>query len=262
MYEQYKHILVERRGRVLTLTLNAPPKNPIAPALHGELSRIFIDVNRDKETDVVVLTGAGEAFSAGADLKEVVQRLDDRKRWGEALRESRAILYGMLRLEKPIVARINGDAIGLGATLALFCDFAIATEEARIADTHVRIGLAAGDGGALIWPQLIGYARARHYLLTGDPITGRDAADMGLIARAVPRDKLDEEVDAWVQKLASRATLAISWTKIAINMVLRGDFEGLVEAHQGLETETWLSDDYREAVRAFADKRRPVFTGR
>jgi enoyl-CoA hydratase len=265
MYESYQALKIERRGRVLWVTLDNPPMNAMTPAMHNELSRIFADINHDRETTVVVLSGGGaKAFSAGGDVNRMIQRIEtaDHAGWKQMADEAKNIVYGLLRLEKPLIGRINGHAMGLGATLAAFCDFTYMPAEARIADTHVKIGLTAGDGGALIWPLLIGFPLAKRYLMTGEALTGRRAAEIGLIAEAFDSlEDLDAKVEAMAEELATGATMAINTTKIAINLLLRNMLEGVVETHLGLETYTTLSKDHREAAYAFRDKRTPVFTG-
>jgi enoyl-CoA hydratase len=262
MYSQYRHIRFDRRGRILTVTMDNPPLNTVSRALHDELSTVFADVARDDEADVVVLTGAGGAFSAGVDLPKLLEATDDKAMRTALLSRAPHIVHSLLGLHKPVIARVNGHAMGLGATLALLCDVVIAADTARIADSHVAVGLAAGDGGALIWPHLIGFARARHYLLTGDPISAGEAEAIGLIYKAVPAERLDETVDAYADRLAKGAAMAIQATKQSINMELCRQAIASAEAQIGLEGYTMASDDHREAIIAFIEKRKPVFTGR
>jgi enoyl-CoA hydratase len=264
MYDHYKALLIERRGAVLVVTMNNPPMNPMTPEMHTELSTIFFDIDRDPQTKVVVLTGAGRAFTAGGNIHNMIRRIEEHDSPGlfAGLNEAKAILDGLLRLRVPVIARINGHAMGLGATLAAFCDISIMVDTAKIADSHVSVGLVAGDGGALIWPMRMGFARAKEYLLTGDPLTGRQAAEMGLINHAVPAEELDAKVFALAERLATGASRAINGTKVAINMLLRRQFEGLIEAHLGLEAETFHTRDHHEAALAFRDKRPPQFEGR
>lgn len=264
LYAYCTALKVERRDHgVLVLTLDNPPTNAIDSALHDDLRRVLQDINDDPETKVVVLTGTGEkAFCAGGDIEEMHRLLSDPSDTIHGLLEARRLLQAYLRLEKPIIARINGHAIGLGATLALFCDLAYAVEDARIADPHVAVGYAAGDGGALIWPHLIGYMRAREFLLTGDPILAQDAAAMGLINRAVPREALDEAAFGMAERLAKGASVAINLTKQAINLPLRHQLEGMLDASVWFEAMSAFSDDHREAVAAFREKRSPNFTGK
>lgn len=263
MYESYKELKIERRDRILVVTLDNPPMNTSTPVMHTELSRIFYDINHDPETAVVVLTGAGErAFSAGGDVNGMLDRIEraDHTGWNRTMLEARHIVNGMLRLEKPLIGRINGHAMGLGATLTAFCDFSFMIASAKIADTHVKVGLTAGDGGALMWPLLIGFNKARHYLLTGDTLTGAQAAELGLVTEAVATiGELDEKVWSRAEALASGATLAINTTKMAINLLLRRLMEGMIETHLGFETMTAWEPDHREAANAFRDKREPNF---
>lgn len=263
MYESYNHLKFGRPSAgVLELTLDHPPTNAISKGIHEELATVFRDIERDPETRVVVLTGAGErAFSAGGDIGDMVEYLDDAPGFLRAMEEGRKIIYSLLDMTRPVIARINGHAMGLGATLALFCDLSYSVEDAKIGDPHVKVGFAAGDGGALIWPQLIGYARAREYLLTGEPLTGKQAAEIGLITRAVPRDQLDALVYGRASELAQGPWQAISLTKQAINATLRRQFDGLIELNGAKEVASNFSDDHREAVMALREKRAPKFTG-
>jgi enoyl-CoA hydratase len=265
VYEKYRELKIERRGRILVITLDNPPLNPTTPVSHRELSQIFEEINHDRDTDVVVLTGAGErAFSAGGDVSKMVERYETQNHamWNHQMEEARHIIYGMLRLEKPLIGRINGHAIGLGSTLVSFCDISYMMAKAKIADTHVNIGLTAGDGGSLMWPFLMGFNRAKLHLLTGEAMTGRQAAEYGLVTEAVETiEELDEKVYAMAERLAASPRLAVSTTKMAINLVLRGVLEGLVEAHLGLETKTAWTRDHHEAGLSFRDNRPPQFTG-
>jgi enoyl-CoA hydratase len=264
MYEGYETLAISRSDRVVTVMLNRPEsRNATNTLMHQELVRVFGEIRADKETNVVVLTGAGEkAFSAGGDVEALREAFVNQARWADAMAEARAILDGLISLDQPVIARVNGDAYGLGATLALYCDIIIAVDTARIADPHVGVGLVAGDGGAVIWPQLIGYAKAKRYLLTGDPIGAVEAAQIGLISEAVPRDQLDARVDALATRLANGATVAIRGTKRAVNMHLRQQIEAMIEGHLGLETMSHLTDDHIEALNAFKERRAPDFKGR
>ncbi|HEY6868200.1 MAG TPA: enoyl-CoA hydratase-related protein [Novosphingobium sp.] len=263
MYEYCQHLRVERRGQgILVLTLDNPPTNAFTDPMHDELRRALEDVNHDRETRVIVVTGAGDrAFSAGGDIQHMRDLLDQPRQTLDAFIEARRLLNALLRLEKPLIARLNGHAIGLGATIALFSDLCYAVEHAKIADPHVAVGYAAGDGGALIWPQLIGYMRAREYLLTGDPILATDAAALGLINRAVPPAELDAAAFGMAERLAAGASVAINLTKQAVNLPLRRQFEGMLDASVFFEAVSAMSDDHREAVMAFLEKRSPQFTG-
>jgi len=262
MYETYEYLLIERRGRVLVVTMNNPPLNPMTPRLHYELSTIFRDIQRDDETAVVVLTGADRGFSAGGNINSLIAGLDDQARWQRGITEVREIIFGMLDCDKPIIGRINGHAMGLGSSLAVLCDITFMAENAKIADTHIKLGLVPGDGGALLWPLLIGLPKAMEYLLTGDVMTGAEAAKIGLVNHAVPAEELDAKVFALAERLASGPLPALYATKRALALQRNRMVKDLLDAHLGLETLTHLTEDHREAANAFRDKRDPVFKGK
>jgi len=263
-YESYRFLKMERRGRILVVTMDNPPVNTVTLPMHEELSRVFFDINADADAAVIVLTGAGKSFTSGGDIKGMLERMEKHQydKTVTGMHEQREILRGLLNLEKPLIARVNGHAMGVGATLAVFSDVSYMIDKARIADTHVKVGLSAGDGGALIWPLLMGFQRAREYLFTGDALTGTEAAAMGLISHAVTESELDDKVYALAERLAGGATLAINATKRSVNLVLKRLLEDIIDAHLGLETYTHFTDDHREAIRAFADKRQPRFKGK
>lgn len=256
--ETYQTIGVRRRGRVLTLTLNRPDKlNAVDKLMHAELATIFTDAAADPASDVIVLTGAGRAFCAGGDIAWMQEMIDGG--FAQTAREARQIVNSLLDCDKPVIARLNGHATGLGATIALFCDVVFAADHAKIGDPHVCIGLTAGDGGAIIWPQLIGYARAKEFLLTGDLIPAPEAARIGLINRALPAAQLDAEVDAFADRMASGARVAIRTTKRAINLGLKQLAAAMLDACLAFEAESNASADHQHAVAAFREGRKPMF---
>jgi enoyl-CoA hydratase len=245
------------------VTLNRPEtRNAVNRRLHRELSTVFEEIGRDDDTDLVVLTGAGAAFCAGGDAHWMQAMIDDPGEFRACAAEAKRIVFSLLELEKPIVCRLNGAAAGLGATLALLCDIIVAAEGVLIGDPHVRMGLVAGDGGAVIWPQLVGYARAKEFLMTGDMLSAQRAEQLGLINHVVPIDALDTKVDAIVAKLAGGAGLAIRWTKTVANIPLRKLAQELMDASLGYEALSSATADHQEAVTAFREKRKPNFTGK
>lgn len=262
MYADYKALKFQRRGKVLTVTMNNPPLNSASPELHDELSYVFYDIARDRDCSVVVLTGEGRAFSAGGDIKAMADHLTDEIYHTGFISRGPFVVHGLLGLDKVVIARINGHAMGFGASIALMCDLMIAVDTAKIADPHVMVGLSAGDGGSFIWPQHIGFARAKWFLLTGDAVMAPEAVTMGLINKAVSAEKLDEVVYELADRLANGPTRALNATKRGINMLLRRQAEGVIEAHLGMEMWTVFSNDHKTAVRAFLDKEKPVFEGR
>ena len=261
-FESYETVSFSRRERVLTVTMNRPEKlNAVNERMHAELARIFHDITSDPDSDIVVLTGAGRAFSAGGDFNWFQEMIDNPRIWDKTRQEAKQIVFGLIDCEKPVIAKVNGHAMGLGATIALFSDVIFAAESARFADPHVGVGLVAGDGGAVIWPQLIGSARAKEYLMTGDVISAGDAAAMGLINHAVADDDLDATVDAFVERLSAGATQSIRYTKIAVNIGLRQLAHSIMDASIAYESMTNFTADHQEAVNAFREKRKPNFTG-
>ena len=261
-YSSYERIKVAHNGRILTLTLSNPSRmNAVDGRMHEELSRIFYDVQQDHSVDIVVLQGDGNAFCAGGDI-EWLRDAQAGKTQGPSTVEGKKIVFGLLDLEKPVIAKVRGPAIGLGCTIALFCDVIFAADTARFADPHVKIGVVAGDGGAVIWPQLVGYARAKEYLMTGDPIIASEAERIGLINHVVPESELDARVDAFARKLANGAPQAIKYTKVSVNLRLKEIAHTILDASMAYEMLTFATSDHREAVAAFLEKRKPNFTGK
>ena len=261
-YSIYQDLLVEKDNGVMTVTLNVPEAmNAFTPGLHNAMSRIWSDIHDDPEVDVVVLTGAGRAFSAGGNVVAMQKKIDDPAQWDEIVPEAKRIIFRMLECDKPVIARLNGHAVGLGATVALFCDIIIAADHAKIGDPHVSAGLVAGDGGAVIWPQLVGFARAKEYLFTGDLMSATEAERIGLINHVVSADELDDKVYSLARRLASGASKSIRWTKQVTNIPLRQLAHSMMDLSISVETQSNFSSDHQEAVTAFTNKRKPNFTG-
>jgi enoyl-CoA hydratase len=261
-FDDYKDLSLRREGKVVYAAFNRPETmNAIVDATHDDLDRLFDDVAADPQTNVLVLTGAGRAFSAGGNIEEMVHCLEHPEMFHRnAVRGERHIL-NILNCPKPVIAKLNGAAIGLGATLALFCDIVVAARHAKIADPHVQLGLSAGDGGAIIWPALMGFARARAFLYTGDPVTGEEAERLGLIYRALPAEELDAFTDDLARRIAAGAPKAIQATKLSANLALKTLCEATLPASFDMELATQRTADHREAVLAFRDRRAPVFRG-
>ena len=257
---KYKTFKFERRGKVLEVSFNRPDKlNAVDEQMHGELATLFPDISNDTDCQIIVLTGVGRAFSAGGDIDWMQKMIDIPNSFEKTAREAKQIITSLLDCQKPIIAKINGHATGLGATIALFCDVIFASETAKIGDPHVSVGLVAGDGGAVIWPQLLGYARAKEYLLTGDLIPASEAARIGLINHAVPSSELDAKVDEFADRLAAGATQSISWTKASINIGLKQLVQSVMETSLAYEAMSSRTADHQEAVNAFREKRAAQF---
>ncbi|NRF72009.1 enoyl-CoA hydratase/isomerase family protein [Aquincola sp. S2] len=258
----YHRLLIERRDAVLRVTLNNPDKlNAIDFDTENELLRLFQDLRRDRRTAVVVLTGAGRAFSAGGDLQHTLSLLDDPPMIKQEFDLARRFVNTLLDVEQPVIARIQGDAVGLGATLALLCDLTVMAEGARIGDPHVRVGLVAGDGGAVAWPLLVGYARAKRYLLGGELLGAAEAERCGLVSLCVPDSELDATVDRWAARWSSGPRYALQWTKATLNIGLKAQAAQVLDAGLAYEMVSLQTADHREAIEAFLAKRAPQFTG-
>jgi len=260
---KYETLHFTRQGRVLTITINLPDKlNVVTERLHNEMASVFYEASDDKDSDIIILTGAGKVFCAGGDLNWLDGELNaGLMPFVIESRTMKRIVHGLLDCPKPVIARVNGDAMGFGASIALLCDVVVAVDTARFADPHVKVGLSAGDGGALIWPQLIGYAKAKHYLMTGEPIGAIEAERIGLITFARPAAELDAFVEKYAERLARGAQTAIRYTKITTNIGLRNLLTSVFEAGVAYEGLCKHTADYREGVSAFLEKRRPDFTG-
>jgi enoyl-CoA hydratase len=260
--ESYSRIKFRRDGRILHVVLDAPgPVNAVDAQMHLELSRVFLDVQDDPDSDLIVLTGEGRAFCAGGDTSWFKAQIDDPRIFRAIAPEAKRIVTSLLDLEKPIICRLNGAAAGLGATIALLCDVVVAAETAVIGDPHVKVGLVAGDGGAIIWPQLIGFARAKELLMTGDLLTARKAFEMGLVNHVVQPDLLDDKVAEVATKILANPRWAVRWTKTVANIPLRQLAAQLSDPAIGYEILSNMTEDRKEAVAAFVEKRKPTYTG-
>ncbi|MET0269019.1 MAG: enoyl-CoA hydratase-related protein [Sphingomonas sp.] len=259
----YRTILLERRGRLLVMTLNRPDAmNAVNLDLHDELPEALVFAGTDAGSDVVLLTGAGRAFSAGGDIAHMEHNAANPHLFDHEARQAKRVVFALLDIEKPMVCRMNGHAIGLGATVALLCDIILAADTARIGDPHVGIGLVAGDGGAVAWAQRIGLTRAKEYLLTGELLTATKAAEIGLINHALPAAELDATVDALCDRLLNGAPNAIRWTKVLTNLELKRVAGAVMDAGIAYESLSVRTDDHREGIAALKEKRAPRFTGR
>ena len=247
---------------ILRVEFNRPERlNALNVTMHSELRDLFLRIADDDDVDVVVLTGRGKAFCVGADFGTMDQNLEHGYPDGHPglMGDSATMARNILAVRQPMIAAVNGDAIGLGATLALFCDITYMAEGARIGDPHVRAGIVAGDGGPVLWPLLIGVNRAKEYLMTGDLLTAADAGQLGLINHVVPAGDLDETVMKMARKLAAGPQIAVRFNKRLVNKDLEERVARLYDLSLALEAITFETKDHQEAVRSFLDKRKPVF---
>jgi enoyl-CoA hydratase len=262
-YARFKQVLARPDGRLLTVTLNRPEAlNALSDAMQAELKELIEVIRTDDGVGAILLRGEGRAFCVGGDVKEMAESTSAPAARVEEIFNSKKLLYSLLEVEQPIVCAVHGFAMGLGATLALFSDIVIAADDAVFADNHVQVGLVAGDGGAALWPLLMPLGEAKYYLLTGDRLSGTEAARLGMVHRAVPADQVLDMATAIARRLADGATLALKWTKTAVNQVLRERLHLVLDIGLALEGATFLTEDHKEATTAFAEKRQPVFQGR
>lgn len=265
-YSKYEFLKVEIDGNgVATVTMNAPDTlNAIGPENHKELEYIWVDLARDEDIKAIVLTGAGRAFSAGGDVKKMAARAGTEFGQKYALRvpqNTLRIFEHLLLVPQPVIAAVNGDAIGLGMTLALFSDMSVVADDARLGDTHVKVGLVAGDGGAVVWPMLVGPQRAKEFLMRGKLLRGAEAAAMNLVNYAFPKETVLAEAHKIATEIAANPIWAVRWSKAAVNKQLKAQLNQILELSIAYESLTMLTNDYKEAVNAFAEKRPPSFQG-
>jgi len=257
---RYEAISIDQRdGGVVLATLNRPDRlNAVNAQMHHELAWLTRDVDADPSAKVLVITGAGRAFCAGGDFGPQPATSDP----GMTLEEGRQIVDHLLECSKPVISAVNGYAMGLGATVALLCDVVYAAESAVFADTHVKMGIGAGDGGQVIWPFLMGVNRAKYYLMTGDRLGGEEAERLGLVNFLVEDDELLTKATEVATKLAKGPMQAIIASKVPINQWLRAQSAQILPLSLTMEDANMHSADAKEAQQAFAQKREPNFTGR
>jgi len=267
-YNDYEYLKVETVDRVATLTINRPDVlNAVNSRMHHEIEQIWLDLAADQDVNAIIFTGAGRAFCAGGDVKGMAAGQlvgggpggDRFNRGPITAANGRRIVENMLDVEQPIIGAINGDAIGLGATLALLCDITVVSEKARFADTHVKVGVVAGDGGAVIWPVLIGPHRAKEFLMRGNFMNGAEAGRIGMVNYAVPVEQVMPRARELAQELADGPTWAIRWSKLSVNKWLKHQANLILDASLAYEMMTFKTEDHKEAVKAFVEKRKPNF---
>lgn len=257
--QEYECLALESSDdEVLTVRLNRPDRrNAVDGALHADLASLMAALRQESAFGAIVLTGAGRSFSVGGDADWFGQASEgDVERM---FREGRSIVLDLLAIETPVLCAVQGHAVGFGATLALLCDVVFAEEGAVFGDPHVLMGVVAGDGGAAIWPALVGVNRAKEYLMTGDRIDAVEAERLGLVNHVVEAGEGLAAAQTLARRLADGPRRAIAGTKRSINEVLRLHVAAAFETGLALERESMGSDEHREAVEAFAQRRPPDF---
>lgn len=261
--ESTENIEVSNSDGITTIMLNRPDRlNALDPETHEQLRELLWEIDQDAMTKVVVLTGAGRGFCGGGDTKSMGTRHAPGQAPSHVYSMGRHLINAFNSVEKPIVAMVNGPAAGLGATIALFCDAVFMADDAVIGDRHVNVGLVAGDGGAVLWPLLVGPLLAKEMLMTGRMLTGTEAAAMGLVNRSVPGDRLADETYAFAAELASMPPYALRATKASVNRVVHWMTNLVLEPSLAWEKISMMSEDHQEALRAREEKRPGEYTGR
>jgi len=260
LYARYQRLAFDRpQPGVLRVTMNNPGRlNAADSVMHAELATIWGDIDRDPTVSAAILTGAGKAFSAGGDFDMIGEITQDYGVRARVLREARDMVYGLINCSKPIVSAMRGPAVGAGLVCGLLADVSIATPEARIIDGHTRLGVAAGDHAAIVWPLLCGLAKAKYYLLLCETLSGAEAERIGLISLVAPDSELDDRAVEVAGRLAAGAPDAIRWTKYALNNWLRSAGPTF-DASLALEFLGFTGPEAREGLAAHREKRAPSF---
>jgi enoyl-CoA hydratase/carnithine racemase len=258
-YGRFDGFKVEKQGKIGIVTINQPESlNVFTVELHRQTEEIFQELAYEDSVNAIVLTGAGKAFSAGGDIGMMHEGVFARLTRPE---EPIRLVLNLLKIKQPVIAALNGDAIGLGATIALFCDIVVASEKARIGDPHVKVGLVAGDGGCVIWPLLVGMNRAKEMLMTGQMLKAEEARNMGLVNHCVHPDQVMPKAMEIASSLADGPAKAIQWTKMSLNRRLIQDVNLILPTSTAFEYLSMYSEDHKEATAAFLEKRKPRFSG-
>jgi enoyl-CoA hydratase/carnithine racemase len=242
----FESVLISRQDGIVTVTLNRPDTlNAFDEVLHDEFPRAMADLDDDPDARVVVLTGSGRAFSAGGNRDDFAGFIEDFEARRRAMRRARRLVEVMLSTELPVVAAVNGPAVGLGCTLATLCDIVFMGESAFLADPHVSVGLVAGDGSAVTWPFLTSLLKAKEYVLTGDKIPAPLAVELGLANRVVPDGELLAQATAFAARIAEQPPQAVRDTKSTFNQHLRGAMVATLGMGLAAESQSHDTKEYK-----------------
>jgi enoyl-CoA hydratase len=259
-FAKYERLKFQRPAeRILEIVLDNPGRlNATDAKMHEELAYVWRDIDADPGVSVAMIRGAGKAFSAGGDLELVESMANDFETLTRVWREAREMVYNIINCSKPVVSAMHGPAVGAGLVCGILADISIAAKTARIIDGHTRLGVAAGDHAAIIWPLLCGMAKAKYYLLLCEPISGEEAERIGLVSLAVDEDELFDRALEVAKRLAAGSPTAIRWTKQALNNWLRAmgpTFDNSI----ALEFLGFAGPDIREGLASLREKRPPRF---
>jgi enoyl-CoA hydratase len=255
-YTPTENILVEQDGPVVTITLNNPTMmNAFLDPMHAAMREIWWDLGEDDSVGAVVVTGAGRAFSAGGDIPGFIKSYEDGEYRRKSLRGAKRLMEAQAEFHKPVVAAVNGAAVGLGCNIALCSDIVFMADTSYFADTHVSIGLVCGDGGAVFWPLLMGLLKCKEYLLTGDRIPAAKALELGLANRVVPADELMAQAQAFALRLANQPRQALQETKRALNLHLQEMILRAAPFALSAESESFTTQDIKNTIDNFTKKK-------
>jgi enoyl-CoA hydratase len=258
-YPDYKSLRLDWPApRVLRVTMSRGKMNEMDYELHHDLSRIWLLINDDPDVNAVILTGAGKAFSAGGDFEMEKRIIEDYDFRCLLWKDGRDLVKNILECNKPIISAINGPAAGGGMVGAILADVSIAARSAKLVDGHTRLGVAAGDYSAIVWPLLCGMAKAKYYLMTSDPIPAEEAERIGLITMVVDDDKLQAKALEVAVKIAAGPPSAVRWTKYSMNNWMRMAWP-IFDASLALEVLGFTGPDVKEGLAAHMEHRRPNF---
>lgn len=254
-YQPTPHLLVDVDGPVRVVTLNNPDMlNAFLDDMHVAMREIWLHLGEDHDVRAVVLTGAGKAFSAGGNVPDFIRSYEDANHRTNQLRGARRLMDAMVEFPKPLIAAVNGPAVGLGCSVAVTCDLVLIAESTYLCDSHVSVGLVAGDGGAASWPLMMSLLRAKEYLLTGDRIPAKEAVALGLANRTVPDGDLMSEALSLAHRLAAQPRQAVEETKRALNLHLQAAIARVAPFALAAETNSFANDDLRRTIERFTQK--------
>ena len=255
-YAPTKYIKVEHNGPVVTITLNNPDMlNAFVDEMHTRMCEIWWDLADDDSVKAVILTGEGKAFSAGGNIPDFIRNVEDLEFRRKEMRTARRMMEAMASFHKPVIAAVNGPAVGLGINLALLSDFVFINDATFVADTHVAVGLVAGDGGAVFWPLMMGLLRCKEYLLTGERIPAAKAVELGLATKTVPAADLMNEARAMADRLVAMPHQALQETKRALNLHLQDYILRAAPFALAAESESFSTPDINTVVENFKNKK-------
>lgn len=263
--DTYHGLKVEIEESIACITIDRPAQaNAIDKPTHVALEKIWPDLAARRDVRAIILTGAGRTFSTGGDIEAMAARAGTEEGWHHALglaASARRLLVAILDTPQPIIAAVNGHATGLGATLALAADICVIAEEAKFGDTHVNVGLVAGDGGAVLWPMLIGPNRAKELLMQARLLRGSEVYALGLASQLAPAADVLERARSIAADLAAKPPLAVQWTKLTVNQGIKAQLETVLDYGLAYEALSMASSDHGEAAKAIIAKRAPRFRG-